>query len=54
MVWYPTRRTTEAVEGQGELSQFTEVKATQLALEIAEREKWPRLYLYTDSVGGGK
>uniref|UniRef100_A0A8C8AJU2 ribonuclease H n=3 Tax=Otus sunia TaxID=257818 RepID=A0A8C8AJU2_9STRI len=48
-VWHPTRETTEAVEGQGESSQFAEVKAIQLALEIAEREKWPRLYLYTDS-----
>lgn len=28
-------------------SQFAEVKAIQLALEIAEREKWPALY--TDS-----
>ncbi|RMB91867.1 hypothetical protein DUI87_31729 [Hirundo rustica rustica] len=26
-----------------------ELKAIQLALDIAEREKWPRLYLYTDS-----
>ena len=25
------------------------MKAIQLALEIAEREKWPRHYLYTDS-----
>uniref|UniRef100_A0A8C0ENN5 ribonuclease H n=1 Tax=Bubo bubo TaxID=30461 RepID=A0A8C0ENN5_BUBBB len=48
-VWHPTRETTEAVEGQGESSQFAEVKAIQLALEIAEREKWPRLYIYTDS-----
>ncbi|RMB97670.1 hypothetical protein DUI87_25821 [Hirundo rustica rustica] len=28
---------------------FAELKAIQLALDIAEREKWPRLYLYTDS-----
>ena len=48
-MWHPTRETTEAVEEQGESSQFAEVKAIQLALEIAEREKWPRLYLYTDS-----
>ncbi|GAB0208542.1 hypothetical protein GRJ2_003319900 [Grus japonensis] len=26
-----------------------EVKAIQLALDIAEREKWPMLYLYTES-----
>ncbi|GAB0190168.1 hypothetical protein GRJ2_001482100 [Grus japonensis] len=48
-VWSPTRRVAEAAEGQGESSQFAEVKAIQLALDIAEREKWPTLYLYTDS-----
>ncbi|XP_071661606.1 uncharacterized protein [Patagioenas fasciata] len=48
-VWSPTRQVTEATEGQGESSQFAEVKAIQLALDIAEREKWPILYLYTDS-----
>ena len=31
------------------MSQFAQVKAIQLALDIAEREKWPVLYLYTDS-----
>ncbi|GAB0177969.1 hypothetical protein GRJ2_000262200 [Grus japonensis] len=35
--------------GEGELTQFAEVKAIQLALGIAEQEKWPMLYLYTDS-----
>ncbi|KAF4803562.1 hypothetical protein TURU_014995 [Turdus rufiventris] len=30
-------------------SQLAELKAVQLALDIAEREKWPKLYLYTDS-----
>ncbi|GAB0209336.1 hypothetical protein GRJ2_003399300 [Grus japonensis] len=39
----------KAAEGQGESSQFAEVKAIQLALDIAEREKWPTLYLYTGS-----
>ncbi|XP_064908839.1 uncharacterized protein LOC135578570 [Columba livia] len=39
----------KATEGQGESSQFAEVKAIQLALDIAERERWPILYLYTDS-----
>ncbi|GAB0207853.1 hypothetical protein GRJ2_003251000 [Grus japonensis] len=39
----------KAAEGQGESSQFAEVKAIQLALDIAEREKWPTLYVYTDS-----
>ncbi|KAM6335131.1 uncharacterized protein FN964_013470 isoform 1-T1 [Alca torda] len=48
-VWSPTRRVAEATEGEGESSQFAEVKAIQLALDIAEREKWPILYLYTDS-----
>ncbi|GAB0188949.1 hypothetical protein GRJ2_001360200 [Grus japonensis] len=48
-VWSPTRQVAEAAEGQGESSQFAEVKAIQLALDIAEREKWPTLYLYTDS-----
>ncbi|GAB0189110.1 mitochondrial enolase superfamily member 1 [Grus japonensis] len=48
-VWSPTRQLAEAAEGEGESSQFAEVKAIQLALDIAEREKWPTLYLYTDS-----
>ncbi|GAB0206545.1 hypothetical protein GRJ2_003120100 [Grus japonensis] len=48
-VWSPTQRVAEAAEGEGESSQFAEVKAIQLALDIAEREKWPTLYLYTDS-----
>ncbi|GAB0176571.1 hypothetical protein GRJ2_000122300 [Grus japonensis] len=48
-VWSPTRRVAEAAEGEGESSQFAEVKAIQLALAIAEQEKWPVLYLYTDS-----
>ncbi|GAB0209806.1 hypothetical protein GRJ2_003446300 [Grus japonensis] len=48
-VWSPTGRVAEAAEGEGESSQFAEVKAIQLALDIAEREKWPTLYLCTDS-----
>ncbi|GAB0206804.1 hypothetical protein GRJ2_003146000 [Grus japonensis] len=48
-VWSPTRRVAEAAEGDGESSQFAEGKAIQLALDIAEREKWPMLYLCTDS-----
>ncbi|GAB0210040.1 hypothetical protein GRJ2_003469800 [Grus japonensis] len=47
-VWSPTQRVTEAAEGEGELSQFAEVKAIQLALDIAEREKWLMLYLCND------
>ncbi|GAB0205468.1 ribonuclease H-like [Grus japonensis] len=39
----------EVAEGEGESSQFAEVKAIQLALDIVEREKQPMLYLYTDS-----
>ncbi|GAB0210183.1 hypothetical protein GRJ2_003484100 [Grus japonensis] len=48
-VWSPTQRVAEAAEGEGESSQFAEVKAIQLALDIAEREKWPTLYLCTVS-----
>ncbi|TRZ19428.1 hypothetical protein HGM15179_007668 [Zosterops borbonicus] len=48
-VWSPTRQVAQATEGQGGSSQVAELKAVQLALDIAEREKWPRLYLYTDS-----
>ncbi|GAB0204243.1 receptor-type tyrosine-protein phosphatase delta [Grus japonensis] len=48
-VWSPTQQVAEAAEGEGESSQFAEVKAIQLALDITEKEKWPMLYLYTDS-----
>ncbi|GAB0205217.1 hypothetical protein GRJ2_002987300 [Grus japonensis] len=48
-VWSPTQQVTEAAEGEGESSQFAEVKAIQLALDIDERGKWPILYLSTDS-----
>ncbi|KAK4825180.1 hypothetical protein QYF61_024660 [Mycteria americana] len=48
-VWSPIQQVVETAEGEGESSQFAEVKAIQLALAIAEREKWPVLYLYTDS-----
>ena len=44
-VWSPTQQVAEAAEGEGESSQFAEVKAIQLALDIAEREKWLVLYL---------
>ncbi|GAB0175351.1 hypothetical protein GRJ2_000000300 [Grus japonensis] len=41
-VWSPTRQIVEAAEGQGESSQFAEVKAIQLASDMsvlmAERE----------------
>ena len=40
---------TEIAEGEVESSQSAEVKAIQLALDIASREKWPVLYLYTDT-----
>ncbi|RMC05667.1 hypothetical protein DUI87_17752 [Hirundo rustica rustica] len=48
-VWSPTRQVAHATEGEGGSSQLAELKAVQLALDIAEREKWPKLYLYTDS-----
>ncbi|RMC13269.1 hypothetical protein DUI87_10803 [Hirundo rustica rustica] len=48
-IWSPTRQVAQATEGKGGLSQLAELKAVQLALDIAEREKWPKLYLYTDS-----
>jgi len=48
-VWSPTRQVAETAEGEDEWSQFAEVKAIQLALDIASREKWPVLYRYTNS-----
>uniref|UniRef100_A0A8U7M6V6 ribonuclease H n=1 Tax=Corvus moneduloides TaxID=1196302 RepID=A0A8U7M6V6_CORMO len=48
-VWSPTQQVTEATEGEGGSSQLAELKAIQLALDIAERERWPKLYLYTNS-----
>ncbi|RMC04192.1 hypothetical protein DUI87_19011 [Hirundo rustica rustica] len=48
-VWSPTRQVAQATEGEGGSSHIAEFKAIQLALDIAEREKWPKLYLYTDS-----
>ena len=41
------QQVAEAAEGKGESSQFAEVKAVHLALDVAEREGWP--VLYTDS-----
>ncbi|RMC06271.1 hypothetical protein DUI87_15702 [Hirundo rustica rustica] len=40
---------TQATEGEGGSSQLAELKAVQLALDIAERGKWPKLYISTDS-----
>jgi len=34
-VWSPTRQVAETAKGEGESSQFAEVKAIQLALDIA-------------------
>ncbi|KAK4817217.1 hypothetical protein QYF61_003741 [Mycteria americana] len=48
-VWSPIQQVVETAEGEGESSQFAEVKAIQLALDIADQEKWPVLCLYTDS-----
>ncbi|KAK4810971.1 hypothetical protein QYF61_014443 [Mycteria americana] len=39
----------DIAEGDGESSHFAELKLIQLAFDIAEREKWPVLYLFTDS-----
>ena len=47
-VWSPTQ-VAEATEGKGESSQFADVKAVQLALDVAEWLRWPMLCLYTDS-----
>ncbi|TRZ09447.1 hypothetical protein HGM15179_017657 [Zosterops borbonicus] len=39
-VWSPTRQVAQATEREGGSSQLAEHKAVQLALDIAEREKW--------------
>ncbi|TRZ07547.1 hypothetical protein HGM15179_019559 [Zosterops borbonicus] len=39
----PTCQVAQAIEGEGGSSQLAELKAIQLALDIAEREKWPKL-----------
>ncbi|RMB92480.1 hypothetical protein DUI87_31122 [Hirundo rustica rustica] len=44
-----SQQVAKATEGEGGSSQLAELKAVQLALDIAEREKWPKLCLYTDS-----
>ncbi|KAJ7405765.1 hypothetical protein BTVI_67761 [Pitangus sulphuratus] len=46
LVWSPMQRVAEAIEEQGGSSQVAELKAVQLALDIAEQEKWPALYLF--------
>lgn len=43
-VWSPPQQTAETAEGEGKSSRFAELKAIQLALDIAEWEKWPMLY----------
>ncbi|KAK4821755.1 LOW QUALITY PROTEIN: hypothetical protein QYF61_000816 [Mycteria americana] len=48
-VWSPIQQVTNTAEGESESSQFAEVTAIQLALDTAEREKWPVLCLCTDS-----
>ena len=47
-VWSPTRQVAEATEGIGGSNQFAGAKAVQLALVVAEQERCPMLYLYTD------
>ena len=44
-VWSPNQQVAEATKGKGESSQFAGVRAIQLALEVAERERWPMLFL---------
>ena len=39
-LWSPIRQVAENAEGEGESSQFAEVKAIQLHLDIVEQEKW--------------
>jgi len=48
-VWSPTRQVAETAEGEGESSQFAEVKTIQMALDITSRENWPVLCLSNDS-----
>ncbi|RMB97076.1 hypothetical protein DUI87_26359 [Hirundo rustica rustica] len=48
-VWNPTRRIPQVIEGQRRSSQVADLRAIQLALDIAQQEKWPGLCLYTDS-----
>ncbi|TRZ08991.1 hypothetical protein HGM15179_018116 [Zosterops borbonicus] len=47
-IWSPARQVAQATEGKGGSNQLAGLKAVQLALDIAERDKWPKLYLYTD------
>ncbi|KAJ7419732.1 hypothetical protein WISP_52219 [Willisornis vidua] len=35
-VWSPTRQVVEVIEGEGKSSQFAELRAVQLALDIAD------------------
>lgn len=44
-MWSPTQQAEGAAEGKGELSLFAKVKVMQLALDIAEGERWTVLYL---------
>ncbi|RMB97071.1 hypothetical protein DUI87_26354 [Hirundo rustica rustica] len=46
-VWNPTRRIPQVIEGQRRSSQVADLRAIQLALDIAQQEKWPGLCLYT-------
>lgn len=48
-VWSPTQQVAEATKGKEESSQLGEVNAIQLAFDVAEQERWPMLYFYTDS-----
>ncbi|RMC05606.1 hypothetical protein DUI87_17691 [Hirundo rustica rustica] len=45
--WSLWQKVAQATE-EGGSSQLAELRVVLLALNIAEREKWPKLYLYTD------
>lgn len=47
-IWSTTWQVAEDTAGQGGSSQFAELKAIQMALDISKQEKWPAPYLYTD------
>ncbi|KAK4829632.1 hypothetical protein QYF61_005843 [Mycteria americana] len=55
-VWSPIQEVTETAEGERESSQFAEVKAIEMALDIFAREKCPVLLTHgwwQMSCGGG-
>jgi len=53
-VWSPIRHVVETAEGEGGSRQFAEVKAIQLALDIASRQKWPSALSLHRLLDGGQ